>query len=1068
MTAPDKAEVTRLAEDKLKTKYWKRWGPYLGERQWATVREDYSANGDAWLDFPFEQLRLRVYRWGEDGIAGVLDNHQLVCFSMALWNEQDDILKERLFGVTNLQGNHGEDVKELYFYLDNTPTHLYMKYLYKYPHRKFPYDQLVEENGKRLRLELEYEVQDLGVFDDNAYFDVEFEMAKDDQDPDELYFRITAYNRGAEPAPLHILPHVVFRNTWGWGTQDEEEHGVPKLSLEHVEGSEELGTSSIKIDHWKFGNRRVVFAPAPPVSDNLPDVEPKLLFTNNETNYKRLYQQENKLDYVKDAFHEYIVDEKEEAINPANFGTKAAAWFAFDQDGGVPAGDYVTIRYKLLLCGKAADIDEEQFDAVFDRRQEEADLFYWNVSPLPLTKELRAVQRQAFAGLLWTKQFYHYVHQQWSHGDPNLPPPPANRAGNRNHEWRHLYIDDVLSLPDKWEYPFFAAWDTAFHCIPLLMLDPEFAKKQLDLLTREWYMHPNGQIPAYEWNFSDVNPPVHAWSAFRIFKIERKMYGTEDYDFLERVFQKLLLNFTWWVNRKDTDGNLVFEGGFLGLDNIGIFNRLEPLPTGGSLEQADATGWMAFFLLQMLNIALELAKKRPVYEDIASKFFEHFLLIADAMTFRDAAPGELEATQRLLWNEEDKFYYDAILWGGNNSTQLPVRLLVGLIPLYACLTLEPNVLERFPLFKKRLEWFHTHRTDVTDRNIALMDRRGIGERLLLLLVDKERLVAILERMLDEDEFLSPYGIRSLSRYHKDHPYLYNANGNLYEVEYLSGELDSGMFGGNSNWRGPIWFPVNFLLVELLQRYFLYYGLELKVECPKGLGQYLNLAQVAQEIQTRLIHLFLPDENGRRACNGDDMMLSTDEYFKDHIPFYEYFDGDTGRGLGALHQCGWTALVAKWIQDVGILCRAPNTPRTPRLQKLVANLANIDVENLDLSQFMPQSRPGQLSRRKSGRLLVNLTANVLEMDDEEKELYIRGAVASGKTPGAESVKSGDGDYFNHKLGRTNTLGTMNLIDLDQDNGNDFVELVRKSLRLHQLHDPDSPDVSGDELEAKEEQ
>lgn len=1008
------AEERRLLEDKKRQKYWKHWGPYLGERQWATVREDYSHDGDAWSDFPFEHSRSRTYRWGEDGLAGVSDTHQLVCFSLGLWNGQDDILKEKLFGVTNSQGNHGEDVKELYYYLDNTPSHLYMKYLYKYPQTKFPYEQLIEENGKKTRLEKEYELTDTGIFDENKYFDVVFEMAKLDDDPEELLFRITAYNRSDEAAPLHILPHALFRNTWSWGTEEFKNKNKPSMS--------KVGENIIKIDHQRFkessgeesqgndGGRFLIFAPAPGFEEVDPDIEPSLLFTENETNTKRLYDQKNKLTYVKDAFHDHVILNDIDAVNPENNGTKAAAWFKFD---AVPAKDYVTLRYKFSR--KKEDIDEFEFDQVFAKRQDEADAFYWKISPLPISDDLRQVQRQAFAGLLWTKQYYHFVHNYWSHGDKNTPKPPMNRANGRNKDWKHLYIDDILSLPDKWEYPFFAAWDTAFHCIPLAMIDPDFAKKQIDLLTREWYMHPNGQIPAYEWNFSDVNPPVHAWATFRIFKIERKMYGTEDLDFLEAVFQKLLLNFTWWVNRKDVNGNNVFEGGFLGLDNIGVFNRSEPLPTGGHLEQADSTGWMAFFSLQMLNIALELAKTRPVYENIASKFFEHFILIADAMTFRGAEVDGTEATEGSLWDEDDKFYYDAISYG-TDAHSLPVRSLVGLIPLYASLTLEPELLDKYPSFKKRLEWFIENRKSVASRNIASMESRGVGERLLLALVDKDRLVSILERMLDEDEFLSPYGIRSLSKYHEKNPFVMNVNGQEYKVEYLPGESDSGMFGGNSNWRGPIWFPVNFLLVEALQRFYLYYGPELKVECPKGSGDYLNLAQCAQEIQHRLMHLFLPDEEGNRACNGDNKLVNQDELFKEYVPFYEYFDGDTGRGLGASHQCGWTALVAKWIHDNGTSCRLPKTPKTPRTPKSSVLLHNSeqsdgqlkegaasppedsgaigDYEN-NIEQFYPKSGPfpGRLMRRKSGKSLLNLTIQSLDLDDEEQEKIDKSTVPS---------------------------------------------------------------------------
>lgn len=1056
------AEERRLYENKTRKRYHQRWGSYLSERQWATVREDYSASGSAWDDFTFLDSKSRTYRWGEDGLAGCCDTKQLVNLSMALWNGQDDILKEKLFGVTNSQGNHGEDVKELYYYLDNTPTHSYMKYLYKYPQSKFPYEELVKKSGERSRLEEEFEITDTGIFDDNKYFDVVYEMAKSDDDPEELLFRITAYNRANEPAPLHLIPQLVLRNTWSWGTE-ESKLGKPKLSC--VDNSE---AHIVKLEHDKFGERHLIFAPAPGFTEDSDDITPKLLFTENETNLKRLYNQTNESPYVKDAFHDHIVDGIKEVVNPDKVGTKAAAWFAFDQEGGVPAGDYVTIRYKFSRNN--TDIDEVEFDNVFARRQDEADAFYWKVSPLPISDELRQIQRQAFAGLMWTKQFYHFVHSYWSSGDPNTPSPPENRANGRNKDWKHLYIDDILSLPDKWEYPFFAAWDLAFHCIPLAMIDPEFSKKQLDLLTREWYMHPNGQLPAYEWNFSDVNPPVHAWATYRVFKIERKMYGVEDLDFLERVFQKLLLNFTWWVNRKDSDGNNLFDGGFLGLDNIGIFNRSEPLPTGGSLEQADSTGWMAFFCLQMLNIALELAKSRPVYENIASKFFEHFLLIADAMTYKGARKGDSEPTEQSLWDENDKFYYDAISYGDGQSHLLPVRSLVGLIPLYASLTLEPELLDKFPSFKKRLEWFVKNRKSVAERNIASMTHRGVGERLLLSLVNKERLVAILEKMLDEDEFLSDYGIRSLSKYHEKNPFEMEVHGQKYYVGYLPGESDSGMFGGNSNWRGPIWFPVNFLLVEALQRFYLYYGLELKIECPKGSGDYLNLAQCAQEIQHRLIHLFLPDENGDRACNGNNKLVNRDPLFKDYVPFYEYFDGDTGRGLGAARQTGWTALVAKWIHDNGVTCRIPKTPRTPRKRRSSIFLhgsdqtdrtedGEVETEDEIIKQFIPKSGPfpGRLMRRRSGKSLLNLTVHALDLDDDELESQERRDV-----PNLSANTRSTTELLKEDLSELTPSYSRSSIEsgIAED---DLVNQIKAAFHKYKSRNDD--DVSGDEFEAR---
>lgn len=1039
-------EEKRLFENKKREKYHKRWGTYLSERQWATVREDYSASGSAWDDFSFDTLRSRTYRWGEDGICGFCDTHQLVCLLLALWNGKDDILKEKMFGVTNGQGNHGEDVKELYYYLDNTPTHSYLKMLYKYPQAKYPYEQLVEENGKRLRQELEYEITDTGIFDEGKYFDVVFEQAKADEDPEELYFRITAYNRGPEIAPLYLLPHIVFRNYWAWGT---EELFNEKPHLKQIDNY------TIEVDHPKFGKRYLTFAPAPGVNESAPDVDPQFLFTENETNNKRLYDQENKAKYVKDAFHDYIIHDQKEAVNPDKEGTKATAVFVFDQDGGVPAGDYVTLRYRLSK--EKGDIDEVKFDEVIDRRQDEADAFYWKVSPLPITDKLRQVQRQAFAGLLWTKQFYHFVHSYWLSGDPNTPPPPENRANGRNKDWKHLYIDNVLLLPDKWEYPFFAAWDTAFHCIPIAMIDPEFAKNQLALMTREWYMHPNGQLPAYEWNFSDVNPPVHAWATYRVFKIERKMYGVEDLDFLEGVFQKLLINFTWWVNQKDPSGDNLFSGGFLGLDNIGVFNRLEPLPTGGTLQQSDSTGWMAFYALQMLNIALELAKTRPVYENIASKFFEHFLLIADAMSYTGPTKDDNKPTKESLWNEEDKFYYDAIHFG-DHTRSLPVRSLVGLIPLYASLTLEPELLNKFPTFKKRLDWFIENRRSMAERNIALMTHRGVGERLLLALVNKERLVAILEKMLDENEFLSEFGIRSLSKYHEKNPFELDVNGQHYEVRYLPGESDSGMFGGNSNWRGPIWFPVNFLLVESLQRFYLYYGLDLKVECPKGSGEYLNLAQCAQEIQHRLIHLFLPDPEGNKACNGGNELLNKDPHFKDYYPFFEYFEGDTGRGLGASHQCGWTALVAKWIHDNGVTCRPPKTPRTPKSGRRTSiHLFNPednkeeDDEEL-IRNYTPKAGPFplRLVRRKSGKSLLSMTINSLDLGEDEE------AAEERDVPSLEQgLKNVTHDMY--ELTPSASRGSV-----DSHFSNNLVDQVRDAFHKYKSR---TDEDEGDEFEAR---
>ncbi|EPQ57444.1 hypothetical protein GLOTRDRAFT_58806 [Gloeophyllum trabeum ATCC 11539] len=965
-------ERYRLQQDGKKERHWKRWGPYLSDRQWATVREDYSHNGDAWSHFPHEHARSRAYRWGEDGIAGISDNHQRLCFSLALWNGKDRILKERLFGVTGHQGNHGEDVKELYYYLDSSPTHSYMKFLYKYPQKEYPYEELVRENVSRDREVSEFEILDTDAFDEDRYWDVFVEYAKDEDDPDGVYIRITAYNRGPDPATLHIIPQLFFPNTWSWHTNPP-----PKPMLRAKD------ENVIVAVHPTLGKRYLYCLSSPPPvgpsgtpaadgeaeAEEQDSVDPELLFTENNTNYFRLYGGVNEDKYAKDAFHDHIipshrpqltpeggyfntkihtrtpsgssgangvddVEEEEQGprtpfpsdpsfVNPEKKGTKSGAHYVFENVPG--KGGCAVVRLKLTPQTPAKDPsieDEGLFDDTIEERREETNEFYNALVLGPISDDLRQIMRQAFSGMLWTKQFYQFIQKEWIEGDPAQPPPPPERKYVRNREWRHLYIADILSMPDKWEYPFFAAWDTAFHCIPLAVVDPAFAKSQLDLLTREWYMKPDGQMPAYEWNFSDVNPPVHAWATFRVFKIERKLYGKEDLQFLERVFQKLLINFTWWVNRKDWGGNGVFEGGFLGLDNIGVFNRSEPLPTGGTLRQADGTAWMAFYCLNMLNMALELAKHNPVYEDIASKFFEHFIFIADAMTFRS---GD---NQLSLWNEQDGLYYDAIQFDENNSMQLPVRSLVGLIPLYATLVLEPSQINRFPGFKKRMEWFIENRPEA-ERNMANIRVKGRGERRLLALCSKERLVKILEKMLDEDEFLSEYGIRSLSKLHKEHPWGMDVHGQRYEVNYWPGDSKSGMFGGNSNWRGPIWLAVNFLLIESLQRFYQYYGDELQVECPTGSGDYMNLVGVAEEIQHRIIHIFGRDMEGRRATNGGNPKLDRDPHFRDYVWFYEFFHADDGRGLGASHQTGWSGLVAYHILQSGANCRLPKTPKTPR-------------------------------------------------------------------------------------------------------------------------------------------
>jgi hypothetical protein len=871
-----------------------------------------------------------------------------------------------------------------------------MKFLYKLPQRRFPYKELIEENAKREREEREYNIVDTDAFKDDRYFDIFIETAKETNDEEELLFRVTAYNRGPEPAPLHIIPHMWFRNTWSWG--HEAPNKKPSIRI--------VGPMTAQSKHHKLGTRFFQLSPSPGCGPDADDIQPQLMFTENETNLQALYGGQNKQPYVKDAFHRWIVDEEKGAINPRCHGTKCAAWYAFNTGDGVPPGECAVVRFRMSRRFDGY-LNEELLDDIIEQRRAEADEFFWRISPLPMNGDLRNIQRQALSGMLWTKQHYHFIWDQWANGDPGQPPPPEGRKAVRNTNWKHMYLDDVLSMPDSWEYPFFAAWDTAFHCIPLAMIDPDFAKRQLDILTREWYMHPNGQLPAYEWNFSDVNPPVHAWSVFRTFKIERKMYGRQDLDFLERVFQKLLLNFTWWVNRKDFDGKNIFEGGFLGLDNIGLFNRSEPLPTGGVLEQADSTGWMAFYCLNMLNISLELAKHRRIYEDIASKFFEHFLLISDAMTFR--AGGQ----EKSLWNEKDGFYYDAISWGGPWSQQLPVRSLVGLIPLYAVMTLEPELINKFPSFKRRLNWFIENRHEVAERNMASMRKRGKDERLLLSLVSKDRLEKILKRMLDETEFLSAHGIRSLSKHHEQHPYSMNVNGQEFKVGYVPGDSDSGLFGGNSNWRGPIWLCVNFLLVESLLRFYMFYGDSLQIECPTGSGDYMHLGHVAEELQHRLQHLFTQNDEGRRAVNAGNDILDFDPHWKDYLWFYEFFDGDTGRGLGATHQCGWTGLIAKMIHDTGINCRLPQTPRTPSTAAAhyfddIMNRGPRRKSSLH-STPGPGARPSRMRRSSTSRSIGNHAsgtphATYRENGNNDVAGYFDGV------PANSVISDGDADAF----------------------------------------------------------
>lgn len=881
MSQPQKLtqEEIRLQEDRERKAYWRRWGCYLSNRQWGTVREDYSADGSAWDYFSFEQSHYRAYRWGEDGIAGISDNHQRICFSLAMWNERDPFLKERLYGLTNSQGNHGEDVKEYYFHLDNTPTHSYMKYLYKYPQKAFPYWQLEQENKKRGLKDREFELIETGIFDDDKYFDVTVEYAKQSDEDILIFIQVT--NRAKEAATIHLLPTLWFRNIWSWGYDVEK----PKLKI--YEQNEDY--SAIEARHPDLGERWLYCAQ-----------QPSLLFTENNTNHQRLSCKKNDSPYLKDAFHQYVVEGKQDAVNSNNIGTKFAAHYTLDLDAGETTG------IQLRLCD-TPDLDTpfgQPFNDTFQVRQQEADEFYQRVSPYQKSLELQNVERQAFAGMLWNKQYYHYVIDTWLAGDPAQPEPPESRKQGKNSGWIHLHTDDVISMPDKWEYPYFAAWDLAFHMIPLAVIDPDFAKKQLERLTREWYMHPNGQMPAYEWDFDGVNPPVHAWAVWRVYTIEQKIYGRSDKKFLERVFQKLLMNFTWWVNQHDDDNNNVFQGGFLGLDNIGVFNRGGDLPTGGKLSQSDGTSWMAMYCLDLLTIALELAQDNEIYEDIASKFFEHFLYIVDAMNHMGT-----EGTD--LWNEEEGFYYDVLHLPNGENIDLKVRSMVGLIPLFAVTTIEQETLDKLPRFKKRVEWFINERPQLS-RNLACMEGCDNDSRRLFAVVKEDRLRLLLQKMLDETEFLSDYGIRSVSKYHQEHPYTFETGDETYNVGYEPAESPTKMFGGNSNWRGPIWFPVNYLLIEALQRFDYYYDGNFKVECPTGTGNMMTLWEVASELERRLIDIFLPQENGKRPLYGNFTKFQTDKNWKDLLLFNEYFHGDNGAGLGASHQTGWTGLVAKLI------------------------------------------------------------------------------------------------------------------------------------------------------------
>ena len=875
-------EEQRLEEDRQRKANWKRWGPYLSERQWGTVREDYSAHGNPWEYLPHDHARSRAYRWGEDGIGGICDRHQYICFALALWNGKDPILKERLFGLAGNEGNHGEDVKEYYFYLDSTPTHSYMKFLYKYPQAEFPYAQLLEKNRARTRRDQEFELVETGIFDENRYFDVFVEYAK--AAPDDILIRIEAINRGPDAAELHLLPTLWFRNTWSWGLDERR----PRLRLDSA-----TEVAAIKLDHYYYGTRRLYC-----------EGTPELLFTENETNNRKLFNVENNSPYVKDGINDYVVHGVKTAVNHEAAGTKASARYT----AILQPQQTFTARLRLTHTRPATNeaLDGE-FDRIFATRQSEADDFYRTVIPVGAAADNKNIMRQALGALLWSKQFYHYDVSRWLSGDPGGPPPARERLQGRNREWRHLYNADVISMPDKWEYPWYAAWDLAFHCIALALVDSDFAKEQLVLMTREWYMHPNGQLPAYEWSFGDVNPPVHAWAAWRVYKVEKKRHGVGDRQFLERVFHKLLLNFTWWVNRKDTEGRNVFQGGFLGLDNIGVFDRSAPLPTGGYIEQSDATSWMGMYCLNMLAIALELAKENSVYEDVASKFFEHFVYICEAMN--NLAGAGIE-----LWNAKDGFYYDVLNMTDGQRLPMKVRSMVGLIPLYAVETLDPAILDGLPGFKRRMQWFIENRPGLSEH--IETQSTDEGPRRFLSLVSRHRLKRVLQYMLDENEFFSPYGIRAVSRYHRDHPYTLKVDGLDYRVDYEPAESSTGLFGGNSNWRGPIWFPVNFLLIESLQKFYFFLGDSYKVECPTGSGQTANLWQVAGEISQRLTRIFSRNQEGRRPVFGGTEKFQNDPYWRDLIPFHECFHGDNGAGIGSSHQTGWTALVAKLIQQYG--------------------------------------------------------------------------------------------------------------------------------------------------------
>ena len=877
------AEELRLEASRTKESPWKKWGPYLSERQWGTVREDASESGDAWNYFTHDQARSRAYRWGEDGIAGISDDKQQLCFALAMWNGHDPILKERLFGLTNSESNHGEDVKEYYYYLDSTPTHSYMKYLYKYPQAAFPYDDLVTTSRRRTRQEMEYELIDTGVFAENRYFDVVVEYAK--QNPEDLLIEITVHNRGPESATIHLLPTLWFRNEWSW------KPGRMRPRLDAISATSEM--QCVKASDAELGERYLYCSSSA-----------NLLFTENETNNERLFGTPNRTPFVKDGFHNFLIHQQTEAVNPQRTGTKCAAHFQLT----IAAGSSEKIQLRLndvsplvpKRNGSTKTAWNSDFDTTMQTRRDEADEFYRSITPAKLSDDEARVMRQALAGMMWSKQFYHYDVDKWLNERGSGPFNPASKA-TRNEHWHHMYNGDVISMPDKWEYPWYAAWDLAFHVVALTLVDADFGKEQLKLMLRERYMHPNGQIPAYEWNFGDVNPPVHAWSTIFTYRLEKAQRGDGDKDWLKSCFQKLLLNFTWWVNRKDRSGKNVFEGGFLGLDNIGVFDRSAPLPTGGYLEQADGTAWMALFCQNMLEIASELALTDPDYEDMALKFSEHFMWIASSMGHLGQETG--------MWDEEDGFYYDVLRLPSGEAKRLKVRSMVGLLPLCAATCFDGELMRSRPAIAKRLQWFLEARPGLR-QSIHDPLKTGVNGRRLTSILDENRLRRVLTKMLDENEFLSPYGLRSLSRFHADHPYVMHVDGHEYRVGYLPAESDTGMFGGNSNWRGPIWMPMNALVIRALLQYFSFYGDSFKIECPTGSGNLMNLYEVAEEISRRLSNIFLADAEGKRAVFGGAPVFQTDPEWRDHLLFYEYFHGDNGAGLGASHQTGWTGVIAR--------------------------------------------------------------------------------------------------------------------------------------------------------------